>query len=117
MCIIHLYVLLSLAAPIVRIIPSVKNFILGSFINLTCLASGYPEPHVRWVWSPIQNIRFTSGKSKVVGNNLLIYSAEPEDEGRYDCVATNTAGSQVASAFLNYIGKDFKNFTFYSLNN
>lgn len=51
-----------------------------------------------------------SGKNKVIGNNLLIYSAEPEDEGRYDCVATNTAGSQAASAFLNYIGKNFENF-------
>lgn len=91
--------------PEVLVTPSSRNFIMGDFINITCSGIGYPEPQVRWVWSPVHNTRFSLGKSKVDGKNLLVYSAEPEDEGRYDCVATNAAGTHAASAYLNYFGK------------
>ncbi|GIY13520.1 hypothetical protein CDAR_68362 [Caerostris darwini] len=89
--------------PKLSIKPPIKNFISGSFINITCEADGYPEPSIRWIWSPVHNNNFILGRSKIDGKSLIIQSTVAEDEGRYDCIGTNAAGSQSTSAFLNYI--------------
>ncbi|GFS46965.1 hemicentin-1 [Trichonephila inaurata madagascariensis] len=89
--------------PKLTVVPPIKNFATGSFINITCEANGYPEPSIRWIWSPVHNNNFILGRSKIEGKSLIIQSAVAEDEGRYDCIGTNAAGSQAASAFLNYI--------------
>ncbi|GFT31287.1 hemicentin-1 [Nephila pilipes] len=89
--------------PKLTVTPPIKNFATGTFINITCEANGYPEPSIRWIWSPMHNNNFLLGRSKIEGRSLIIQSAVAEDEGRYDCIGTNAAGSQAASAFLNYI--------------
>lgn len=96
---------LSAVSPVVTVTPQVKNFVLGGFVNISCQAIGYPEPTIRWIWSPLHNNQFVSGRSKIEGKNLIIHSTVAEDEGRYDCIATNAAGSQGATAVLNYIGE------------
>nr|XP_042899314.1 hemicentin-1 isoform X1 [Parasteatoda tepidariorum] len=89
--------------PVVSVMPATKNFKHGDVINITCDAKGFPLPTIRWIWSPIHNQNFISGRSEISGNNLLIHSADAKDEGRYDCIGTNPAGNKVASVNLNYI--------------
>ncbi|XP_054713925.1 hemicentin-1-like [Uloborus diversus] len=98
----HIY-LHTYTSPKVVIIPEKKNFASGDFINISCEASGYPEPSIRWVWSPVHNQNFFSGRSEVKGKHLIIHSADPKDEGRYDCIATNLAGTQIGSTHLYFI--------------
>ncbi|XP_055948498.1 hemicentin-1-like isoform X2 [Argiope bruennichi] len=93
----------SYSPPKLSLKPPVKNFVSGSYINITCQAVGYPVPSIRWIWSPVHNNNFAIGRSKIEEKSLIIQSAIAEDEGRYDCIGTNAAGSQAASAFLNYI--------------
>ncbi|GBM98114.1 Hemicentin-1, partial [Araneus ventricosus] len=93
----------SYSPPKLSMKPPVKNFVSGSYVNITCEAVGYPEPSIRWIWSPVHNNNFVIGRSKIEGKSLIIQTALAEDEGRYDCIGTNVAGSQAASAFLNYI--------------
>ncbi|KAG8182020.1 hypothetical protein JTE90_013951 [Oedothorax gibbosus] len=89
--------------PIVTVTPPVKKFSLGTSVNISCQGKGYPEPIFRWIWGPGHNNNFVTGHSKIEGKNLIIPSTVAEDEGRYDCVATNAAGSIGATAILKYI--------------
>ncbi|GIY25107.1 hemicentin-1 [Caerostris extrusa] len=66
--------------PKLSIKPPIKNFISGSFINITCEADGYPEPSIRWIWSPVHNNNFILGRSKIDGKSLIIQSTVAEDE-------------------------------------
>lgn len=99
------WIYFNLDKPVVTVTPPVKNFALGTFVNISCQAKGHPEPIIRWIWGPGHNNHFVTGHSKIEGKNLIIPSTVTEDEGRYDCIAMNAAGSQGATAILKYIGE------------
>lgn len=64
---------------------------LGSDVNLTCIAQGYPKPKIAWI----------RADSKAIQNNIAKYASPvlqlknvtKEDRGVYKCIATNLIGS------------------------
>uniref|UniRef100_UPI00398F6E7A immunoglobulin superfamily DCC subclass member 3-like n=1 Tax=Pristiophorus japonicus TaxID=55135 RepID=UPI00398F6E7A len=73
----------------------------GSMAIFTCVAQGVPEPHLVWLkngnvlTTPNGNIKLTHGNSSLVINHIT-----SSDEAIYQCIATNSAGSNQASARL-----------------
>ncbi|KAM6237533.1 hemicentin-2 [Spheniscus humboldti] len=61
---------------------------------LGCDAWGSPEPHVRWEKDghPLNPHLPPGAYSLRSSGSLLITSPSPRDEGRFECIATNTAG-------------------------
>lgn len=51
---------------------------------------GYPEPVVQWK----KDGQFVTinGRFTLSGTNLLVSDIQPEDAGRYQCIAQNMAG-------------------------
>ena len=68
----------------------------GLNVMLACGTRGFPIPHIRWRRDGeflLQN-----------GSRLEIIHVSKEDEGRYECVATNVAGSASAWATVTVQG-------------
>ncbi|KFM73047.1 Hemicentin-1, partial [Stegodyphus mimosarum] len=55
--------------PIVNVKPPSKSFVSGDFVNISCQTDGYPEPLIRWIWSPAHNQNFISGRSEIRDKN------------------------------------------------
>ena len=69
---------------------------VGSTLNLTCLVSGDPFPHISWFkdgWRNISRAHFNERNTSVVIMNLTI-----GDEGIYECRVTNRAGNDTSTA-------------------
>lgn len=53
---------------------------------------GYPEPTVKW--RKDDHLLPMNGRYRLSGTNLQINNVQPEDNGRYQCIAQNMAGSR-----------------------
>ena len=59
----------------------------GSVVNITCTASGIPEPDVKW---------FRNGIMKSQGTKTVLLkfnNVSRTDDGQYECQANNSAGN------------------------
>ena len=61
-------------------------------VNLFCNATGKPAPTV--TWTKVNNF----GRSFLPGETLTISCANANDSGEYNCTASNSVGSAMASA-------------------
>ncbi|XP_075763397.1 immunoglobulin superfamily DCC subclass member 3-like isoform X1 [Pelodiscus sinensis] len=73
---------------------------LGSSASFSCVAQGAPEPHLAWLRNgktlrPGENVRTSHSNT-----TLLIQRLTAADEGIYQCIAENSAGTNQASARL-----------------
>ena len=59
----------------------------GSLVNITCTASGTPDPDVRWMGNGIEK---RSGTKTAF---LTFNSINRADDGQYTCRANNSAGN------------------------
>ena len=66
-------------------------------IQETCQAEGYPPPKLTWIRLVIP---LPAGKSEVREGKLTIRNLRPVDSGLYQCVATNSLGSEKATMNL-----------------
>ena len=64
-----------------------SSYTEGSAVNITCSASGTPDPDVQWIKNG--NVK-TSGKKTAF---LTFSSINRADDGQYTCRANNTAGN------------------------
>lgn len=91
-----------------RLEPQSTRIALGETVLLECgPPRGSPEPNIFWRKNG-QSMDLTNNKRirLVDGGNLVIQDARNIDEGRYQCVATNAAGTRESSvAFLKVHGK------------
>ena len=73
----------------------------GQLVTFTCVAVGPPEPAISWrrLDSSLQNDSVQSD------GTLWIFSVTVEDNGRYECNATNAHGWRVAAANLTVLGE------------
>jgi len=66
-------------------------------VNLTCVASGNPQPSIAWY----KDGRIIPGEGSPL---LVIQEVELSDRGVYNCTATNSLGTTSSSAVINING-------------
>ncbi|KAG7250443.1 hypothetical protein CRUP_020268, partial [Coryphaenoides rupestris] len=78
----------------VSIQPAIADVQEGQSLDLNCLASGNPPPRVTWTRASGQ----LSSNHQILGNQLRILSASPDDTGDYICRVVSNHGSPVHQA-------------------
>ncbi|CAG5129711.1 unnamed protein product, partial [Candidula unifasciata] len=87
--------------PVAQITPREQTFVTGSTHNFTCIAGGYPEP--TFVWQQDGEALPTGGRFQIDGGYISFRNLKPSDEGEYECLAQNSAGTAVVRSRLVYI--------------
>ncbi|XP_008402952.1 neogenin 1a isoform X18 [Poecilia reticulata] len=74
--------------------------LLGAGVLLPCVATGYPPPHIRWMFGD-KVLEESDGRVEVTGGgSLQISNITEEDGGVYTCVAENSNTTIEAQAQL-----------------
>lgn len=79
---------------------------VGRSIELPCIASGYPNPTIRWLKDGRPLPADSRWTRRLTG--LTISDLRLEDSGNYICEVTNSFGSKEVTGHLNVIGKEIK---------
>uniref|UniRef100_A0A8C9Z2R7 Neogenin 1a n=1 Tax=Sander lucioperca TaxID=283035 RepID=A0A8C9Z2R7_SANLU len=72
---------------------------VGTSVLLPCLVTGYPVPHIRWMFGD-KLINRNSSPHVLGGGSVQISNLTEEDAGIYTCMAENTNGTIEAQAQL-----------------
>jgi len=75
----------------------------GRLVELPCIASGYPNPAVRWIKDGRPLPADSRWTKRITG--LTISDLRVEDGGTYICEVTNTFGSTEVTGTLTVIGE------------
>lgn len=75
---------------------------LGHSVELPCIASGYPNPTIRWLKDGRPLPSDSRWTRRITG--LTIADLRVEDSGNYICEVTNSFGSKEVTGHLNVIG-------------
>ena len=75
---------------------------VGHSIELPCIASGYPNPTIRWLKDGRPLPSDSRWTRRITG--LTIAELRVEDSGNYICEVTNSFGSKEVTGHLNVIG-------------
>ena len=101
-----MYVLLFVAVATVIVIgPQTQNITVGQSFMLTCNATGYPVPNIKWTQNGISrnslssyyNITVTEGLQSNA-SVITITNAMTSDTGIYQCIATNIVNNNTQDA-------------------
>ncbi|KAM3915384.1 hemicentin-1 [Leptodactylus fuscus] len=88
--------------PSIKPEPSPLSVLMLKSIALQCIATGVPSPHITWLKNGLPfNIMKGNIRVESFGRILQFKSALLEDDGKYTCVATNSAGEVEQSIVLN----------------
>lgn len=102
----HFIFLLTVFPTFIRT-PSDINVRAGAVAKLACAAVGEPRPEI--VWQKLGADDFPAARERRMGVSppdlYLIENIKSQDQGVYSCMATNDAGTIVANATLNVLGK------------
>uniref|UniRef100_A0A665UZW2 Heparan sulfate proteoglycan 2 n=1 Tax=Echeneis naucrates TaxID=173247 RepID=A0A665UZW2_ECHNA len=79
----------EVVSSVVSIQPSIADVQEGQSLELNCLASGNPPPQVTWTRASGR----LSSNHQVLGSQLRILSASPEDSGEYICRVQGNPGN------------------------
>ncbi|XP_036447182.1 cell adhesion molecule L1-like a isoform X2 [Colossoma macropomum] len=71
---------------------------IGSDVHIKCHAAGKPQPTVTWLRNGKPLHEFSSLHSKVQDDTLILLRALPNDTAVYQCEASNTHGTLLATA-------------------
>ncbi|KAG7221679.1 hypothetical protein INR49_000046 [Caranx melampygus] len=77
------------SSSVVSIQPSIADVQEGQNLELNCVAPGNPPPQVTWTRASGR----LSSNHQVLGNQLRILSASPEDSGEYICRVQSSTGN------------------------
>lgn len=75
---------------------------VGHSVELPCVASGYPNPTIRWLKDGRPLPSDSRWTRRITG--LTISDLRLEDSGNYICEVTNSFGSKEVAGHLNVIG-------------
>ena len=79
----------------------------GQSLVLQCVTSGFPEPTITWHFNMRQIIVNDAPRLSITPDgNLIINGVVTSDDGLYQCVATNAAGSDDGTVNLTIHGKN-----------
>lgn len=88
--------------PVSVVIGTRVTMLPGGRLEITCRASGIPEPSISWLR---QNKQITSsGRFSIVNTTLSIYPTQLDDRGFFTCAANNTVGRQTFSTKVDIVG-------------
>lgn len=94
------------AAPVLEKTPQDVDATVGSRVQFDCIVNGDPRPTIKWHRDSIPISLTTSHKHQVTGTGtLVILDVDRRDDGVYECIAENIAGSVRAFARLAVSGK------------
>ncbi|XP_053555191.1 vascular endothelial growth factor receptor kdr-like [Bombina bombina] len=100
-------VVLEKEAP--QVVQELTNAIVNSSstLYLECRVNGTPTPNITWLKNGYV-IKPASGITLLYNNSLIIERVKKEDEGVYECQATNEMGLVSTSAFITIQGTEEK---------
>lgn len=75
---------------------------VGQSVELPCIASGYPNPTIRWLKDGRPLPADSRWTRRITG--LTVSDLRLEDSGNYICEVTNSFGSKEVTGHLNVIG-------------
>lgn len=73
---------------------------LGGSVKLSCQATGEPTPKIMWISPRNDVISMSSDKFQIFDDGMLVKKVRLADEGKYACVAQNSAGDDVKNMKL-----------------
>ncbi|XP_054647687.1 vascular endothelial growth factor receptor kdr-like [Dunckerocampus dactyliophorus] len=76
-------------------------------LMLTCLAHGVPQPNVTWYKNSVI-LEEGPGINLQKDGALIIERVKKDDEGLYECVASNSEGVVKSAAFVTVLGEEGK---------
>uniref|UniRef100_A0A7N8YML4 Neogenin n=1 Tax=Mastacembelus armatus TaxID=205130 RepID=A0A7N8YML4_9TELE len=80
--------------------PASVTKVAGTSVLLPCVVTGYPVPHVRWMFGD-KLLEESEGRVEVLGgSSLQIFNLTEEDAGVYTCMAENSNGTIETQAQL-----------------
>ena len=79
------------------------DVLVGTTVSISCPAVGNPHPKIIWTKSDVALL--SSRFVKVEKSTLTIFGGPWSDTGRYTCIASNAAGSDSKSTFVNFVRK------------
>ena len=88
----------------------------GTTARLECAAQGYPAPQIAWQKDGGDDFPAARERRMHIMPNddvFFIVSVKSSDQGVYSCTATNEAGTKVANASVNVLGKFVNKMTFW----
>ncbi|CAH3144613.1 unnamed protein product, partial [Pocillopora meandrina] len=89
--------------------PKNQSALIGSNVTFNCTAMGLPTPAISWMKNNNSYAVTSNMRARVVSDNknnhsqLIITEVKIEDGGKYQCVASNSAGERTSSAAFLYI--------------
>ena len=89
--------------------PKNQSAFIGSNVTFNCTAMGLPTPAISWMknndsFAVKSNVRaMVIPEDKNNHSQLIITEVKMEDNGKYQCVANNSAGERTSSAAFLYI--------------
>lgn len=86
--------------PLAQVFPSEQSFTIGAMRNFSCQGGGHPMP--RFLWQRNNRVMIPSKRIQISGGELSISDLRKEDEGQYQCVATNLAGEDYSFGKLTF---------------
>nr|XP_058970013.1 hemicentin-1-like isoform X2 [Pocillopora verrucosa] len=94
-----------------KVVENPKNHsaFIGSNVTFNCTAMGLPTPAISWMKNNNSYAVTSNVRARVVSDNknnhsqLIITEVKIEDNGKYQCVASNSAGERTSSAAFLYI--------------
>ncbi|KAL4648250.1 vascular endothelial growth factor receptor kdr-like isoform X2 [Arapaima gigas] len=80
----------------------------GSTVTLPCYAEGVPPPFITW-YKYGKRVEAAPGITLTANGSLTIERVKKDDEGKYECVATNDEGKVMAAANVTVVDEDKPN--------
>ena len=87
----------SNSAPVIVTPPMDQDVPLSSLVNLTCVATGAPQPVITWYF---EGVLITGANSPI----YIIDSIQPAQRGTYSCRVMNSEGMDQATATVTING-------------
>ncbi|XP_063737566.1 neogenin 1a [Eleginops maclovinus] len=80
--------------------PAAVSKVIGASVLLPCLITGYPSPHIRWMFGD-KLLEESEGRVELLGGgSIQIFNLTEEDSGIYTCMADNANATIEAQAQL-----------------